>query len=140
MLREKECSLEDLSTSMWLRCKDLSLTFDRMVFGKAYQDRWIIPASWYAVWQISTNIGLMMGAVLCGWLQDRIGRRWTLFASSMVISVAAAMCYVSDLPTGLEAKRGLFFMAKTVQGFGVGGMMCSTQTWLVWVSLLFGIG
>lgn len=73
----------------------------------------------------------MAGAILCGWLQDRIGRRWGLFGSSMVVSVAVAICYVSDLPSGLGGKRGLFFVAKTVQGFGVGGMMCTTQTWLV---------
>jgi len=102
-----------------------------MVFGQSYEDRWIIPASWYSVWQISSNIGLMLGAVLCGWLQDRIGRRWSLFASSMVVSVAAGMCYVSDLPAGIEAKRGVFFLAKTVQGFGVGGVMVTAQTWLV---------
>lgn len=102
-----------------------------MVFGKPYQDRYIIPSSWYAVWQISTNIGLMAGAVLCGWLQDRIGRRWSLFAFSMVTSVAVAICYVSDVPDSLSGKRGFFFVAKTVQGFGVGGMMCTTQTWLV---------
>lgn len=101
-----------------------------MMFGQPYEDRYIIPSSWYAVWQISTNIGLMAGAVLCGWLQDRIGRRWSLFGSSMIISVSVGICYVSDLPRSLEAKRGLFFFAKTVQGFGVGGMMCTTQTWL----------
>lgn len=99
------------------------LTYSRMVFGRAYDDRYIIPSGWYAVWQISTNTGSMAGAILCGWLQDRIGRRWSLFASSMVISVAVAICYVSDLPTGLASKRGLSFVAKTVQGFGVGGMV-----------------
>lgn len=102
-----------------------------MVFGRAYEDRYIIPSNWYAVWQISTNIGLMAGAILGGWLQDRIGRRWSLFSSSMVISVSVAICYVADLPPSLNGKRGLFFVAKTVQGFGVGAMMCTTQTWLV---------
>lgn len=85
-----------------------------MVFGRPYEDRYIIPSSWYAVWQISTNIGLMAGAVLCGWLQDRIGRRWSLFASSMCISVAVAICYVSDLPPSLEARRGLFFVSSSM--------------------------
>lgn len=130
----------------------------QMVFGEPYEDRYIIPSTWLAVWQVSTNIGLMAGAVFCGGLQDRIGRRWSLFAFSMLISAAVAICYVSDLPESLNGKRGLFFVAKTVQGFGIGGMvsisgrpqtplwqvdplsqlradqmqqMCTTQTWLV---------
>jgi MFS family permease len=102
----------------------------RQVFGRQYEDRYIIPASWFAAWQVSTNIGLMAGAILSGWLQDRIGRRWNLIISSLICSVAVAVCYVSDRPTTLEARRGVFFLAKTIQGFAVGGIMCTTQTWL----------
>lgn len=109
----------------------LLLTDLRMVFGRSYEDRYIIPSSWYAIWQFSSNIGLMAGGLICGWLQDRIRRRWSLFWTSMLISVSVAICYVSDLSPSLNGKRGLFFVAKTVRGVGIGGMMCSTQTWLV---------
>lgn len=34
------------------------------------------------------------------------------------------------MPTDINAKRGLFFLAKTVQGFSVGGIMVTIQTWL----------
>jgi MFS family permease len=72
----------------------------------------------------------MAGAVLFGWLQDRIGRKWSLAITSVICSVSVAICYVSDMPAGLNARRGVFFLAKTVQGFAVGGIMCTTQTWL----------
>ena len=76
------------------------------------------------------NIGLMAGAVVTGWVQDRIGRKRTLGIASVICSIAVAVCYISDLPAGLDARRGVFFLAKTVQGFAVGGIMCTTQTWL----------
>ena len=79
---------------------------------------------------IALDIGLMAGAVISGWFQDRVGRRWNLIIASIICSIAVAICYVSDLPASLEARRGVFFLAKTVQGFGVGAVMCTTQTWL----------
>ena len=48
----------------------------------------------------------------------------------MICSAAVAICYVSDLPPGINVRRGTFFLAKTIQGFAVGGIMCTTQTWL----------
>jgi MFS family permease len=56
----------------------------------------------------------MAGAVLFGWLQDRIGRKWSLAITSVICSVSVAICYVSDMPAGLNARRGVFFLAKTV--------------------------
>jgi MFS family permease len=102
----------------------------RKVFGESFEDRLIIPKTWLALWAISTNIGLMAGALLAGWVQDRIGRRWTLTITSLICSVSVAICYISDLPQSIDARRGIFFLAKTVQGFAIGGIMTTTQTWL----------
>ncbi|KAK5166496.1 uncharacterized protein LTR77_008039 [Saxophila tyrrhenica] len=99
-------------------------------FGEAYEDRFIIPAAWLSAWAVSTNIGLMAGAVLTGQVQDRIGRKWTLNIMSVICSVSVAICYVSDLPTTPDGRRGVYFVAKTVQGFSIGGIMTTIQTWL----------
>ena len=72
----------------------------------------------------------MAGAVITGWTQDRIGRKWTLTTASLICSVSVAICYISDLPATPNTKRGVYFLAKTVQGFSIGGIMTSTQTWL----------
>ena len=72
----------------------------------------------------------MAGAVFAEWHQDRIGRRWSLNISSVLCSGAVAVCYVSDLLISLEPRRGIVFPAKTIQGFTVGGVMCTAQTWL----------
>jgi len=72
----------------------------------------------------------MAGAVITGWTQDRIGRKWTLTIASLICSVSVAICYISDLPATLNSKRGVYFLAKTVQGFSIGGIMTTTQAWL----------
>lgn len=72
----------------------------------------------------------MAGAVLFGWFQDRFGRRTSLIVTSLACSLSVAICYISDLPPDINAKRGVFFLAKTVQGFSIGGIMVTIQTWL----------
>ncbi len=99
-------------------------------FGTAYEDRYIIPVSWLSAWAVSSNIGLMGGALVTGSVQDRIGRRWSLMIASVICSVSVAICYVSDLPATPNACRGVYFLAKLVQGFSIGAIMTTTQTWL----------
>ena len=53
-----------------------------------------------------------------------------LIIASMICSVSIALCYISDLPPTIDARSGMFFLAKTIQGFAVGGVMCTIQTWL----------
>lgn len=72
----------------------------------------------------------MAGAVLFGWFQDRFGRRASLIITSLACSVSVITCYISDVPPDIDAKRAVFFLAKTFQGFSVGGIMVTIQTWL----------
>ncbi|KAM0723777.1 hypothetical protein Q7P37_000767 [Cladosporium fusiforme] len=99
-------------------------------FGEQSEGRYFIPVAWLSAWAVSTNIGLMVGAVLFGWFQDRFGRRTSLIVTSLVCSLSVAVCYISDMPSDIDVKRGVFFLAKTIQGFSVGGIMVTIQTWL----------
>ena len=72
----------------------------------------------------------MAGSIVFGWVQDRIGRRYSLVITSLICSASVGICYVSDLPPTLGGRRGVFFLAKAIQGFAIGGIMCTTQTWL----------
>lgn len=72
----------------------------------------------------------MAGAVLFGWFQDHFGRRMSLIVTSLACSLSVGIFYVSDMPPDINAKRGVFFLAKTIQGFSVGGIMVTIQTWM----------
>ncbi|CAG7941305.1 unnamed protein product [Penicillium salamii] len=99
-------------------------------FGKLYNGSYIIPASWLSVWSAMGPVGSMVGAVNAGWLQDRIGRRWSLALSCFVCAVGIAIAFCADLPDGMDSRRGAFLVGRTVQGWGVGGAMAGAQTYL----------
>ena len=74
-------------------------------------------------------LGVMIGAVIGGWFQDRVGRRWSLATASVLAAVGIAImftCFVSD---EVLTRRALFLAGKMVQGLGIGMIMSTTQTW-----------
>jgi MFS family permease len=99
-------------------------------FGELYNGTYIIPASWLSVWSAIGPVGSMVGAVNAGWLQDRIGRRWSLALSCFVCAIGIAIAFCSNLPTEINSRRGAFLVGRTVQGWGVGGAMAGAQTYL----------
>lgn len=100
------------------------------VFGVAEGDRWIIPSEWLSVWNIGSPIGGMFGSVVAGWLGDIIGRRWTLSISTILSAGAVMLCMTADTPTTIGGRRGLFLVAKTIQGLAIGGVQTMTQTYI----------
>lgn len=72
----------------------------------------------------------MLGAVIGGAFQHRFGRRWSLAVSSFFSAIGVAVCYVSDLPDGLNGRRGTFTGGKALQGTAIGMMLCTTQTYM----------
>jgi MFS family permease len=99
-------------------------------FGELYNGAYIIPASWLSIWSAIGPVGSMVGAVNAGWLQDRIGRRWSLALSCFVCAVGIAIAFCSNLPAEMNSRRGAFLVGRTVQGWGVGGAMAGAQTYL----------
>lgn len=89
----------------------------------------ILPSLWLGLWNVGTPIGVMIGAVIGGWLQDRVGRRWSLSTGSVIAAMGIAVmftCFVSD---EVLMRRALFLAGKLVQGLGIGMIMSTTQTW-----------
>lgn len=90
----------------------------------------IVPSTWLALWGISTSVGAIPGSLTAGWISDRIGRTRVLFISTVLSALAVAGLICSDLPTNVEAKRGFFFGSKVFQGFAIGGIQTTAQTWM----------
>lgn len=106
------------------------LTQERHVFGQELDGKYIIPSMWLSLWNVSSCIGLMIGSILGGYYQDRRGRRLTLAIGSFLSTIAVAICYISDLPDGMETRRGVFFAGKLFQGICIGMLLCVTQTYM----------
>jgi MFS family permease len=82
------------------------------------------------LWNAISPIGTMIGSIVAGWLQDRVGRRPCLALSSLLSAGAVALIYSSHFLTVLESRRGAFLAAKAIQGLAIGGILCTTQTYL----------
>ncbi len=55
------------------------------------------------------------GGILCGWLGDQIGRRWTYTGSVLVFGVSAVL-------GGLAPTYSLFLLTRLLAGVGMGGL------------------
>jgi MFS family permease len=93
-------------------------------------DRYIIPSMWMGLWNAISPIGIMMGSIFIGWLQDRIGRRLAFGLSSLLSAGGVALVYSSHFFHDLESRRGAFLAAKLIQGSAIGGVLCTAQTYL----------
>ncbi|KAF2676657.1 MFS general substrate transporter [Lentithecium fluviatile CBS 122367] len=99
-------------------------------FGELHNDEWILPSLWLALWNVSSPLGAMFGAVFGGWFQDRVGRRLSLATGSFLSAVGVAIMFVSYIPTDMEGRRLAFLIGKLVQGAATGTVMAATQTYL----------
>ncbi|ORY15167.1 general substrate transporter [Clohesyomyces aquaticus] len=93
-------------------------------------DEWILPSSWLALWNVSSPIGAMCGSIAGAFLQDRIGRRRALALCSLLSAFSVAIMYVSYLPSSIDSRRGCFFAGRLFQGFSIGAVMTTTQTYM----------
>lgn len=89
-------------------------------FGELFEDEWIIPAGWLSLWLAFGPLGSLFGSITGGFIQDRIGRRYSLMTGAIIASMAVAVIFTSNLPATLDARRGMFLVGKTIQGFAVG--------------------
>ncbi|KAH7359676.1 major facilitator superfamily domain-containing protein [Pyrenochaeta sp. MPI-SDFR-AT-0127] len=99
-------------------------------FGILYEGKWILPSTWLALWNVASPLGAMIGSILGGWLQDRIGRRYALAISSFLSAIGVAVMYISYLPADITGRRVAFLMGKFFQGGAIGAVMASCQTYM----------
>ncbi|TKX19059.1 alpha-glucosides permease-like protein [Elsinoe australis] len=99
-------------------------------FGQVLNGRPLIPATWLALWKAVGPVGAMLGAVMAGIAQDKLGRRLSLVIGTIVVSIGVAICFVSNLPRDMTGKRTAFLVGKIVLGTGVGQIITTTQTFM----------
>ena len=85
---------------------------------------------WLSLWNVANPIGGIIGSITAGFVQDRRGRRFALALAAIISAIGVAVAYVSNLSGDIDARRGVFFLAKFVQGFAVNMMMCAVQTYM----------
>lgn len=61
---------------------------------------------------------------------DHLGRRWTMIWSSIFCVVGVAVCFVSDLPSTPNGRRGTFTAGKFLEGGSIGIMFTATMTYM----------
>lgn len=72
----------------------------------------------------------MFGSIIGSYFQERQGRRVALAVGSFLSAIAVAICYISDLPDSIDARRGVFFAGKVFQGACIGILLCVAQTYI----------
>ncbi|KAK1722956.1 putative sugar transporter [Colletotrichum acutatum] len=102
----------------------------QIAFGDYHNDELIIPSSWLGVWTAASPIGLVFGAAAGGWFQNRYGRRMSLLFGNLVVALGIAICFVSNRIDDKGGRRGVYLVGKLMEGFGVGTLVCATQTWI----------
>lgn len=70
----------------------------------------------------SYNLGCFVGAVICIWLGNMLGRRWTIFTGSAIMVVGAA------LQTSAFS-LGHFIVGRIITGIGNGLNTSTVPTW-----------
>jgi len=80
------------------------------------------------LWNAGSPIGMMFGSVIAGILQDRFGRRITLATGSICSAIAVAVIFASTFTE--TAPQAIFLVGKILQGFTVGIVVCTIQTYM----------
>ncbi|GJN71779.1 hypothetical protein PLICBS_005847 [Purpureocillium lilacinum] len=92
--------------------------------------KWILPSLWLGLWTFASPGASIIGAVAGGWFQDWCGRRASLAVGSFLCAIGVAISFVSNLPSDINDRRGVFLAGKGFQGGAIGMVMTTTQTYI----------
>lgn len=99
-------------------------------YGDLYDGNLIIPSTWLSLWLGLPPMGSITGFALGGWLQDRVGRRFTLMLGSFISAIAVAVIFFSHLPSDQGHRRAMFTVELTVQGLAIGMIKTTAITYV----------
>ncbi|KAJ1327003.1 MFS transporter SP family general alpha glucoside:H+ symporter [Microdochium nivale] len=105
-----------------------------MYYGSPFGDQLILPALWQGLWVATASLGIMVGAVSNGFLQDKLGRKWMFTVGGFISCAGTAVVYVSSDQAGLDARRGVLLVGKFIIGIAMGIMMSTCQTYVSEIS------
>lgn len=92
------------------------------------KNEWTIPSQWLSLWNASAPLGMMLGSVVGGWLQDRFGRRMSLGLGSLTSALGVAVVFSSAYAT--SGRQVVFGAGKFTQGLTIGVVVTTTQTYI----------
>lgn len=90
----------------------------------------IVPAMWLGIWAAASPIGIMMGAMIAGLVQEKTGRRICLILGSLIGILGIVTCFGSSYVSALGCRRIIFLIGKFVEGICSGMVICTTQTYV----------
>lgn len=99
-------------------------------YGEMIHGKMDTPGNWLSLWLGLPPAGAAIGSILGGWLQNKIGRKFTLLMGTLVSVVAIACMFFSHIPEPLDTKRMYLTAGLTIQGFTVGIIKGACVTWV----------
>ncbi|KAH6887659.1 general substrate transporter [Thelonectria olida] len=99
-------------------------------YGQEHKGKQIIPSFWLSMWLALPAAGGAAGSVVGGWMQDKIGRKFSLMAGSVISAISVALIFFSFLPPTENSRRMMLTAGLTVQGFSVGVIKTTCLTYI----------
>ncbi|KAF4985724.1 hypothetical protein FDECE_16364 [Fusarium decemcellulare] len=95
----------------------------RKDFGSEFAGDYVLPAKWQSAYSGAPVASAVIGSLGAGYIADRIGRKWTLFISYLLIFTAITVETVSTT-------NPMFFAGKFIAGFPVGSFITISMTYI----------
>ena len=95
----------------------------RETFGQYTDGSYIIPAYWQSLWNAVTQLTVMVGAAMTGFLADRLGRRVVFFVGGAISMAGIAVAYMSSTPS-------IFLAGKMINGLSLGLLTTTGVTYI----------
>lgn len=99
-------------------------------FGEEFDGEWQIPGMWQSVWMSFDAVGGALGSTLGGWLQDKFGRKRSMIVGGAVSAIGITIVFLSDTPSTVNGRRGMFLAGRMMEGFAVGVMRTTAMTYV----------
>lgn len=95
----------------------------RQDFGSLFDGSYVLDAKWQSAFTAAPTASFAVGALTCGFISDKIGRKYTIMAGLLGSYVTVTMEVVATT-------NGLFFAGKFINGFVVGLLAAVCPTYL----------
>ena len=93
-----------------------------LYFGKVGPKGPYLPSIWTSLWSSLSLAGQALGAILIGYITDRLGRKWPACASAALTIAGTAVQYTAHA-------RGVLLVGKLINGLGIGAAMSIATTY-----------
>ncbi|KAH7152628.1 general substrate transporter [Dactylonectria macrodidyma] len=99
-------------------------------YGKKHNGKQIIPQPYVSLWTALTPAGGAIGAILGGWLQGRIGRKFTFMIGSIFYATGVTLVFFSHYSDAQNSKRIVLTGGVAILGFAIAMIQTTANTYL----------